>query len=938
MKKLLFAFLFLFLGTFASQAQNDYFYYYHGEKVPLTLDKSYVNVFTNVGFDAKLIRELGFKDFEFVIDNSSKNRQQFAKLQFTSALSDAEYYEKVAALRAVSGVKHVAPFFKREGAEPIGTSNYFYIKLNNEGDYTTLEKTAIAHDATIVKQIPHMPLWYILKVDADNDRASVTAANRFYETGGFAEIDPAFMFNFRNSCTNDTDFGSLWGLSNSSNPSIDINACQAWSITEGNGINVAILDQGIHKTHNDLAANIHPSSFDCNSGSSPSVFSGGSHGTHVAGTVAAVKDNNLQVVGVAPQSELMSVSHTLGLTPNVSAELASGINWAWQNGADVINNSWGDQGGLYYSQLQSAALENAIINAMTLGRNGSGTLVVFAAGNQSPAMDYPGTFHDDIVTVGAITSTGSRSGFSGYGTKLDVVAPGSNILSTIPYNGTTPYDGTSMASPHVTGTIALILSVNSCLTAAEVRNILESTSQKVGGYSYSTTAGRPNGTWNNQMGYGLIDAYAAVLAAQSASGYSMDLYMQDTPADVGNEPNIISPIMWTSQDIWVRVFNDGGTVHQNPDYSSVGTPNHVYVKVRNRGCLPSNGSEELNVYWSKAGTSLQWPAHWNGSTFPTGELKGDLIGTVTLPPLLPGQEAIVSVPWVVPNPADYASITPGDQWHFCLLARVVTPNDPMTFAETTDLNGNVTNNNNIVWKNVTVVDSPINSVVGPVGGIVAVENIHDAPHRFILEFGTFEEDGVPVHELAEVTVHMNEVLYEAWQAGGQEAQLIEPLEDGTVKVVGNFARLYLKLQPEQTGILDLKFDFPAKKQVEETKHVFNIIQRDGETEKIIGGETYIINRAAVDDNQNPENSSHITAMGPNPATDELVVKYHLFEANDAYLAIYGIYGTNADVYYYDLDLGGSDILINVSDYPNGYYAVVLMVNGEAVDSKNLLKE
>ncbi|AXG74282.1 hypothetical protein DVK85_08560 [Flavobacterium arcticum] len=939
MKKLLFAFLLLFLGTSITVAQNDSFYYYHGEKIPLTLDKTYINVFTNIDFDTKLIQELGFSDIEFVIDNSSKNRQQFAKLKLGSTLSEAEYYDKVNALRAIEGVRHVAPFFKRENAEPIGTSNYFYIKLNSEADYATLKKTAIAHDATIVNQIPNMPLWYILKVDTDNNMFSVTAANSFYETRSFAEIDPAFMFDFRTSCTNDTNFGSLWGLNNSSNPSIDINACQAWTITEGSGINVAILDQGIHKTHNDLAANIHSSSFDCNSGSSPSVFAGASHGTHVGGTVAAVKDNNLQVVGVAPQSKLMSVSHTLSLTPNISAELASGINWAWQNGADVINNSWGDQGGAYYSQLQSAALENAITNAMSLGRGGNGTLVVFAAGNYGTSgavMDYPGTFHPDIVTVGSITSTGSRSSFSGYGSGLDVVAPGSGILSTTPYNNTGSMNGTSMAAPHVTGTIALILSVNSCLTGAEVRDILESTSQKVGGYSYNTTAGRPNGTWNNQMGYGLIDAHAAVVAAQNAGG--VDLWMQDTTADVGDEPNNISPIMWNSQDIWVRVFNDGGTTHQNPDYSAVGNPNTVYVKVRNRGCEATSGFEQLKLYWSKAGTSLQWPAHWNGSTFGGGQLKGNIIGTATIPILLPGQEAVVSFAWVVPNPADYASITPGDQWHFCLLARMVTPADPMTFTETTDLYANVKNNNNIAWRNTTVVDTPINSVVGPVGGVVAVENIHDEPHGFFLEFATLEEDGTPVHELAEITVRMNEVLYEAWQAGGQEAQMIEPLENGNVMVTGNFARLYVELQPEQTGILDLRFNFPKEQQVEELTHTFHLIQRDAETEQIIGGETYFINRAPNDADTNPEDSSYITAMGPNPASDELVIKYHLYDANEAYLAVYSVYGTDADTNYYELDIDSSDIQINVSDYPNGYYTVVLMVNGEAVDSKNLLKE
>ena len=152
---------------------------------------------------------------------------------------------------------------------------------------------------------------------------------------------------------------------------------------------------------------------------------------------------------------------------------------------------------------------------MVLGRNNKGTVVVFATGNENGALRYPASKIPNILAVGSITSSGSRSSFSNYGSLLDVVAPGSNILSTLPNNQIGPLDGTSMACPHVSGLVALILSVKPCLTGQQVRDIIEQTAQKVGGYSYTTTAGRQNGKWNNQMGYGLIDAYAAVLKAQT---------------------------------------------------------------------------------------------------------------------------------------------------------------------------------------------------------------------------------------------------------------------------------------------------------------------------------------------------------------------------------------------------------------------------------------
>ena len=363
-----------------------------------------------------------------------------------------------------------------------------------------------------------MPLWYKLKLNKDNSKSSLEICNEFYETGYFANVDPAFQFNFRNSCSNDADFGNLWGLNNKINPDIDINICNAWSVTEGNGVNVAVLDQGIYKTHNDLNANISSLSYDTQSGNSPSIFtSGRNHGTHVAGTIAAEKDNNLQVVGVAPKSKIMSISHTLSLTKSISEELADGINWAVENGAHIINNSWGDQGGKYYDNLHSPILEDAITNALSNGRNGLGTILVFASGNYSSAIDYPASFHDNALVTGAITSSGIRSSFSGHGNELDIVAPGSSILSTIPNQGTASKDGTSMAAPHVAGVAALILSVNPNLTAQDVNTIIEKTAQKIGGYSYTNDGNKPNGSWNEQMGYGLVDAYKAVLLAQSYS-------------------------------------------------------------------------------------------------------------------------------------------------------------------------------------------------------------------------------------------------------------------------------------------------------------------------------------------------------------------------------------------------------------------------------------
>ena len=182
-------------------------------------------------------------------------------------------------------------------------------------------------------------------------------------------------------------------------------------------------------------------------------------------------------------------------------------------------------------------------------------------------------------------------------------------------------------------------------------NIIEQTSQKVGGYSYTTTAGRPNGTWNSQMGYGLVDAYAAVQMAQSMGSADLDLMVKDSQDDTGAEPNTVTQYMWTSDNIWVRNNNDSGLTHENPDYSANGNPNYVKVRVINKSCVASTGSEQLKLYWAKASTALGYPNPWMGGiNHPTtGASMGNPVGTLTIPIIPAGGETILTFPWQFTN-------------------------------------------------------------------------------------------------------------------------------------------------------------------------------------------------------------------------------------------------------------------------------------------------
>lgn len=1013
-----------FFSIFSINAQSNYYYYYKGQKIYLTLDKSNITLNTLEDFQKSSVSTLNLKDFNIQAENTTGQIKKYASVEFQTMPTDIEYFQKIGALNNNPKIIKAQPNFKTTQNVKIGMSNYFYVTLKNASDLTLLQSIASQKNVQVLNEIPYLPLCYTLVCTKNTIGSTLDVANYFFETNNFKYAIPDFLAN--DVLSNDPLFINQWGFNNTGQyggtSGIDIKINNAWTISQGNGIKLAVLDQGIDKFHTDLISNLSPLSYDSESLTSPSQILG-NHGTACAGIIGATKDNSIGVAGVSPLAKLMDVSNSLASTPNSRIKRGAGINWAVANGADIISNSWGS--AVAYDEITNA-IDNALIN----GRNGKGTLVVFASGNNNGAVSYPANTNDNIICVGAMSNCGQRKNpsscdgetwwGSNFGTKLDIVAPGVLINTTdrsgsagYTNNDYTPnFNGTSSACPAVAGVCALILSANPCLTGQQVRDIIEQTSQKVGGYSYTATAGRPNGTWNNEMGYGLVDAYAAVQMAQSMGSADLDLYVKDSQDDTGVEPNTVTQYMWTSDNIWVRNNNDSGLTHENPDYSANGNPNYVKVRVINKSCIAStgNGNEKLKLYWAKASTSLGYPNPWFGGVLydpndPNSASMGNLVGTLNIPPLQAGQEAILTFPWQVPNPAN-----DGDQWHFCLLARIEATNDPMTFPETGDLNANVRNNNNIAWKNVTVVDIP-NNIVNP-GGVVAVGNPFNHPKTFFLELEIADlETGKPIYQEAEVGIKMNDVLYQAWERGGKEAQLLDPTLEEKRKIVrGNHVILdNIAFNANETGTLRLDFNFLTKELTDKTNYAYHVIQKDAETGQIIGGETFIINKnprpifeaeapdkevdlnqaitISAEDINEPaiynwyDNDGNLIYQGkdlqianaisekyklevistidgfkdytevevtlkpstlenivPNPATNNVLVSYKLNGVNSAYLMVIGYYGSNGTSNNYILDTNSSETNLNVSNYPSGFYTVALVVNGEIVDAKTLIKQ
>lgn len=264
-----------------------------------------------------------------------------------------------------------------------------------------------------------------------------------------------------------------------------------WETASGTGIRVAVLDTGIDENHEDLPA----LSGGVNTVDDTYYGSDGSgHGTHVAGTVAAL-DNDLGVVGVAPDIDLYAVKVLGDDGRGTDATVAAGIEWVVDQGnINVINMSLG--GG------HSLTIQRAVEDAYE-----AGVLLVASAGNSGPrpnTVNYPAAY-PEVIAVSATDENDSFPSFSSRGSEVELSAPGVSILSTLPSNRYGKYSGTSMASPHVAGVAALVWSIDPNLTNIEVREILKSTAEDIG-------------TSPDRQGNGLVRADLAVDSLDNGDG------------------------------------------------------------------------------------------------------------------------------------------------------------------------------------------------------------------------------------------------------------------------------------------------------------------------------------------------------------------------------------------------------------------------------------
>ena len=255
----------------------------------------------------------------------------------------------------------------------------------------------------------------------------------------------------------------------------------SYLLLKGAGVNVGIIDTGIDIDHPDLAANVKggvncidpAASFDDDNG----------HGSHVAGTVAGV-DNTIGVIGVAPSANLYGIKVLNRAGRGTTSDIIEGMQWAVSHGMDVVNMSLGTSS---YVEAYEIATD-AVLDA--------GVIMVCSAGNSGPEEDtvgYPAAF-EGVIAVAATDSSDVIASFSSRGPEVDVAAPGVSIYSTSKNGGFATMSGTSMAAPHVTGAVALMLGStdpngDGTWTPLEAELRLEGTALELGASGFDTAYG-----------------------------------------------------------------------------------------------------------------------------------------------------------------------------------------------------------------------------------------------------------------------------------------------------------------------------------------------------------------------------------------------------------------------------------------------------------------
>ncbi len=391
-----------------------------------------------------------------------------------------------------------------------------------------------AIDEMGLRELKYMPRLSVSHVNLDGESVAL-AMRRLGDDPRLRFAEPNYEARAIGT-PNDPYFSEQWNLSR-------IGVQEAWRQTRGVGATVAVLDTGVEPGGTDGINDLRQGK-DFVYGRE--MYDAYGHGTHVAGTVAQNTDNARGAAGVAPGATVIPVKVLGDDGSGWISDIAAGVEWSTDQGADVVTMSLGSWGA---SRTMSEAVRYAVDN---------GTVVIAAAGNEDTGqLNYPAAY-PEVISVGASTSSDRLSSFTNWGEDLDLVAPGVDILQEV-WDGRNFYysawSGTSMATPHVAGVAALIMSLG-VDDPHVVRDILRRSAQDLGDEGHDK--------W---FGYGVLDAEAAVAMALEHGGeVPEDSGPEEPPEDVPDEDSPADDLPDTEEP---PEEGDGGPDHAEPVISDV---------------------------------------------------------------------------------------------------------------------------------------------------------------------------------------------------------------------------------------------------------------------------------------------------------------------------------------------------------------------------------